>query len=956
MSAKQFLLFSLLITCLTACGGGKGSSGSDLPSTAAIDNSTTGAGSDDSGSDNTGIEGASDTETPAAEAETGHNNGAGEPPQEGQANSPYAQDVAMALATGDARFVVEPEAFLAAALETFERDAQAATAVQRALFEGQTAVETISWNPTPDAALLAASFGVNAEILVSNRNKQGEALSQKHALAVAGTKAQGRYAVFGSNPVRHTEHLNDAMHQLLRNTIAWLTGKPDLKHVVLAQLGDSYWFRDEPRMRAWLQENYGEQLHINTQNTCNGSALANCLTTDTDLLVISQVSEDDATTPQILDAIKWANSQGIGVLYVHHDGNLTALGAAIFNHLNVHYVKDNYWPKEQVESFEPTSLYGQLPDNINAIKTTISHLLADDFTFNIQDCEASCSNILAYEREFAQGAAAMRTLVNSFDTRNENLFHSYTSDAIKLAVLFADAQRLNIRYPLTPGEVSTRTWLASYFADHAVHIARDLVPAQQDLGNFSRSNFDHITPTQKQVRLNSKQGFRAAGVYALPGHAVKVTRTDTHAVTTYVRVNSLRASSTHEWTRGGYKRPKFLTSEWLPLPAGEEVIFTSPYGGPVQVQFSAEDGEVELNFNGVGLHPYWASQADDDRFENALALGHFDWAELSTPAFEVHSKLDKMRKSASQTHFPNATALAAGAMQYSHNYALLLAGFKGPGIDVVDEIHNFAASNGLEIKTSNSIKHMNADQPTCGAGCSGNPYDASWSYSPTGHGDLHEIGHGLERGRFRFPDWEVHTTTNPYSYYAKSQFHKSTGHSPDCQKLPFKSLFETLTAAENSADPIAYMREQSLGVWNKGVAIYIQMMMGAQAYGELENGWHQWARLHIIERAFGEALRSEALWAESSQGLGFGNYTFAQAQQISNTDFMLVAMSHAGGLDYRNYFTLWGFETSEMAQRQVAHMQHPEMPKVFFAANERDYCENFSPTPISVTANARWPE
>ncbi len=36
----------------------------------------------------------------------------------------------------------------------------------------------------------------------------------------------------------------------------------------------------------------------------------------------------------------------------------------------------------------------------------------------------------------------------------------------------------------------------------------------------------------------------------------------------------------------------------------------------------------------------------------------------------------------------------------------------------------------------------------------GNPYDAYWSFSPLGHGDLHELGHGLEKGRFRFSGWE----------------------------------------------------------------------------------------------------------------------------------------------------------------------------------------------------------
>jgi len=107
------------------------------------------------------------------------------------------------------------------------------------------------------------------------------------------------------------------------------------------------------------------------------------------------------------------------------------------------------------------------------------------------------------------------------------------------------------------------------------------------------------------------------------------------------------------------------------------------------------------------------------------------------------------------------------------------------GIDVIDEVHDFAAENSLEIHTLDRVKHMNADQATCGFGCSGNPYDAYWFFDPISHGDIHELGHGLERHRFRYAGQVGHTITNPYSYYSKWKYLEATGDEANlgCQKI-----------------------------------------------------------------------------------------------------------------------------------------------------------------------------
>ena len=873
----------------------------------------------------------------------------------------YSEDVQQAVNTGDTSLADSPEALVVSALDTLESGISQADATRDAIYgTGENAVTSVAWDPTHDAGLLASAFGVNSELLVTNDNAGNDFNGSARALAIAGETSASRYAVFGSNPLRHSDNIDEGMNQLIKNTVSWLLqGNPQSNlaqpNIVMAHLDNSYYFRDAPTVRAWLADEYGDDMTINNEDTCEGSALSACINSETNLLIVSQVSENDEEANAAAASIEQAMKQGIPVLYVHHDGNLKALGKHLFKIFDVTYISDNYWPKERVTNFSVSSLQSTLPSNLAAIKTTVKHLMENSFTFNIADCESKCANIEAYSSEFSQGASAIKSIVDNYDKNVIDIFSEEGNEALKLIILYADALRSNIKYPMSTDSTDTLTWLQAYFADHVVYSARKINPVQKDLGTFSRSDFSHITATSKTITHSPKNGFRGAGVYAIPGQTVSITRTDSSDVNTHIAVNTMRSGSTHEWDKDKYIRPKYLMSQWLPIAPGETIYVTSPYGGPMQIKYNAEGDDVSFAFNNIGLHAYWASADDTDAFVSAMSVGDFDWAEISTPAFEIHSQLEKMRTSASSEHFPTTSDLAEGAMTYAHNYLLLLAGYQGPGIEEVPEIHNFAQENGLTIYTRDSIQHMNADQATCGYGCSGNPYDAYWSFSPIGHGDLHEVGHGLERSRFRFPDWETHTTTNPYSYYSKTRFFRNTGSAPSCQNLPFEDLFTILQTAEQNANPFEYMQTQELGGWNKGVGIYIQMMMAAQQYGDLADGWHLWARLHIIEREFNIAIRDEATWEAKKNGLGFSDYTVAEASEASNTDFMLIALSHGAKLDYSQYFEMWGFDNSDKAKQQVAGKSFTAMPKVFFAAGSQNYCESFDHAELNVDGTTAWP-
>ncbi|NRA61715.1 MAG: RICIN domain-containing protein, partial [Psychrobium sp.] len=484
-------------------------------------------------------------------------------------------------------------------------------------------------------------------------------------------------------------------------------------------------------------------------------------------------------------------------------------------------------------------------------------------------------------------------------------------------------------------------------ADHTVYNSRTKTQTQADLGNFSRSDFTHVTPVNKRLSYTSKEIFRSAGVYALPGQTFSVTRNDSSDLTVAIFINTLRSSSTKEFEANKYNRPKFLQSVAIPIAPGETISLTSPYGGPVQLMFSANDLQVELDFTHIGLHPHWSSAADNAGFSAAMLAGNYDWAEVVTPNFEIHSQLEKMRTTLARDNVSNVEDLAAITEQYIHNYPHVLAGYQGPGINVVAEIHDFSRDKGWAIENLDIVKHMNADQATCGWGCSGNPYDAGWSFNPVGHGDIHEFGHGLEKRELRFSGWETHSTTNTYVYYSQTQYAKETG-IVECKSLPFDSLFETLKASIKETDPEAYMRAQSLNSWDQSVAMTIQMMMAAQAEGSLIDGWHLLARLHILLREFKRAVHSEILWLNKRDSLGFGQYSRAAAKALDKNDWLVIAISAATELDYREFLAMWGLSFSDTAATQVANLGFSAVTKKFYQVKDGGYCEGLDKAAITI--------
>ena len=582
-----------------------------------------------------------------------------------------------------------------------------------------------------------------------------------------------------------------------------------------------------------------------------------------------------------------------------------------------------------------------------------------DVDFNLANCATRCDSIFTYQ--YQRALERIRAWVRSFDGAKIDIFSQPDYSLYKLykfMVLLGDVYRHSIQYPMDVSTTNSARFLEAYYADHSVYNYRNFNLIPNDLGNFSRTNFGHVIPVDESISLMSKKGFRSAGVYALPGQTVHISRSDDSNVRVGIFINTQRPASTHEFGKNEYIRPKYLQSRLVELRAGESIKLTSPYGGPMQVKFDQSDKPVELRFKNVGLHPHWRDGKDGNRFLQDLAADQYDWAELATEHFEVHSRAGRMRTTmASEPLWDTPEKMGEAIMTYIHNYPHLLAGYKGPYIDEVSEIVDFAERQGWDVHTINTVKHMNADQSVVSYGAAGNPYDANWHFRPLHHGDLHELGHGLEDYWLRFDNHELHASTNPYSYYSKSRAYSELGIDPSCQSVSVNDLFDRLQTSARQPDPFSYMRGANLSDWESGMAIMLQMMIAAQQYGALENGWHLLARVHILIREFNSALASNELWQQKRSQLGFSQFSRSSVvwQKLPRNDFLLIAMSYSAGLDYRELYQMWGLVTSEAAKNQVGLFNYPVVDRQVYVYAPGSFCFGLNLPSVPVDGAQNWP-
>jgi hypothetical protein len=775
--------------------------------------------------------------------------------------------------------------------------------------------------------------------------------TKNNILALAGTKESSRISIFSSNPFYFfTRSQQLAYEPYMKRILLWLmAGKPiDLNVGSLNKTVALSFVSNSLDVESWIRTNYPNWVLKNCNNSLN---LSTCYS-GADLIIVGNAGTNiDATS--LKKELPLLMAQGTSLLYLHPDWGENSLSTTIEETFELSFsYGGNYWANDFASWLTVNDMQQAFfnQSGYAPIEMMFKHFRNNDYMFDWNRCKDSsgiygqdndnCSEVVGLDVEFQNGATAVKKLIDNLDKSKKNIFLTQGYRLQKLLTLTADKFRQSVIYPMDKVLTDDNLFMKSYYSDHVIYNYRTINPKQLDMGNFSRSDFSYIVPTERNITLVSKKYFRSTGAYALPGQTVMVTRKDDSNLTVKVFVNSLRSGATHQFEKNGYNRPKYLQTPHFTIDSNETIRFTSPYGGPIQLEFSANDLNVSMTFSNVGEHPYWKNVSDNLSFSQKLAASEYDWAEIATSGFEVHSKLDKMITSVEDIRWGGtAEGLANAVVQYTSNYPHVLAGFKGSGIDIVPEIHDWAVARGMTVETIDIVKHMNADQATCGYGCSGNPYDAYWAFDPIGHGDIHEMGHNMQLKDFEgFPN---HAATNTFSYYTKSRYFLNTGGAPNCQGLPFKNLFDTIQSSVGDSNITAYLQNN---LWNTAglgeqYLLKIEAMMHAQKLGMVQNGWHVLARVHILER---EMKRAKLDWLAKRASVGFSTYTLTEINSIGNTDWLVIAYSYAAGLDYRNYFDMMGIPYSQKARNQIASFGFPMVPNSLFVSTDMGYCKTDS--------------
>ncbi len=808
--------------------------------------------------------------------------------------------------------------------------------VLEVLHDNIFADEAIDYNPTRNSRFFSLVSLTSAHTLIAGSDAG-------KILASASNEDSQRTIAFGHNTIVQADNGNMVTFEAqLKRAVDWLLvphqlSTDDEVKVAIMLLSNN----DMGKTESWLGDKYSSI----TFNRCTDeNQLVECLS-DAHLIVTG--SSNDMSEIKVSAALEQAKLNQQSLMYTHNGSwNSTEITNPVLKYFGVQTQAPggagNFYTQDQAN----WSSAGQMRNSaglLTEIRTMIAKLETNGFSFTINNCDdedEDCRNIPAFAEEFMSPVNSIRSIIKDFDENAVDVFQQTQSYGIeKLLVLLADQYRQTIDYPMNKDVTSTLPFLKAMLANEWVYSSRQFNPVPSDLGNFSRTDFSHITPVNQSVNLFSRKNFRAAGVYALPGQTFTVTRTDSHStVEVSVFINSQRSSSTQYMKPGdNYNRPIYLQSHHIPIAAGETISLTSPHGGPVQLEFTDQGTSLSFEFSNIGLHPYWKEGDDNTAFVSALTANNYDWAEITTEHFEIHSSRSKMLETLSEdTRWDTPSEMEYYITKYHHNKSRVLAGVQGENIDVVDEILDFATSKNLTIETWDKVQHFNADQQSCGFGCSGNPYDADWNFSVLGHGDLHEVGHTIESSRFKFNGFDSHAHTNFYSYYPKSIANDEDSMAYNCQSLSF-SDYNAHLQADDDMTALGYTD------WNHGATLFIQMLMHAEEEGVLENGWHLIPRLHILDNNFKENVDNDTEWNNVKNNLGFDIFTRDEAKNLSNNDWLLIAVSFVTGRDYRPYFDMIGQTTTAVAKAQVASFAYPAVERAFFQpATEDAFCNSLT--------------
>ncbi len=569
--------------------------------------------------------------------------------------------------------------------------------------------------------------------------------------------------------------------------------------------------------------------------------------------------------------------------------------------------------------------------------------------------------------------------LNAIDiTASKSLFVADAQDEmdiVKLQVLLGDRLRQTIQYPVNPHD-DFQAFSVAYLADHLNFYHREYAPMQPDLGDFvyqhdatakldSQALVEQLSAQSITVNYVSQldkeyELTRLTGYYLMPGDRIRLTRIDSNSGEVYALINSQARGNTHEYKVSNqgvsdYQRPLYLQSPAFPLPVGESVVLSTPYGGALLIEQPIGDSAISIAIEGAYAYPFLEDFNESQQVANftaELASNPIKWLGIKTDFVEINAPKDLIETTLNNPPYQgDVKQYMEDIWQYLFKGAYELAGYVDSDMDGSDRLNqtvgviNTCQRLAWDCRDSNihrkpKVQRINVDyNPRCGAACSGNPFDVT-GLNPVGRLESHELGHELQRERMHIIDRSGNRTTSEttnllFERYKAWQYYqgKQEADKSSINEIRGRNSFLMLQCAQRSSNIFDTMQAV---LWQPS-GDYTNVAERLNFYGQLVIkadreqatlgfiGWDIITLIYKHDRLLSDASRNTNSTARRAKldALGFSLYSASETALIDGNDYLLIVTSILFKQDMTAYFTAWGIPLSDKAKQQVAALNYP---------------------------------
>ncbi|WP_035853765.1 ImpA family metalloprotease [Deefgea rivuli] len=680
--------------------------------------------------------------------------------------------------------------------------------------------------------------------------------------------------------------------------------------------------------------------------TCDLTAASNTCWQDADVLVFGNNVKD---APNLSALVRQYQASGKAIIYMHPNWTESATGRKVLNGIGMDLggYPGNYFASAAGVSVGASRTIAeslQRGDQMGALVKALSQMNTPNLSLDLSVDTSSSNAITQFQNELA-----------SLQSNGTDIFADPTTDLHRILILWADLYRPSIQYGKINRSTNPAEFLRTYASDSWVAYNRaSTTVASAGQGDFMPVAAQSIPVSSSaetiEVTIAQAAGITAIGRAAIPGKPLYIEIVDNGGASKLsVQTNHLRAygNPLTDNVSEGYKRPRRPQSFAIPLKASGEIVFVTPFGGPLY-----------LNYSGAT-----AGKSVTLKIRGGAKYSHFDFTKTQSDA-EISDAVAAMKRK----DFGWQTAkLVGGEIQQTIFYANQAMGNLDPKVYIVDQIkgmlfdsnhiangyNNMPMSSNVAtlctqfgwdcagpIHRAPNVQHFVGWIAQCGFLCSGNPSDGFAGIGGTGWGHAHELGHNTVQRvmhiEFNGKGCVVECDNNILASAHMMRQYKllgiDTGHTTDHPSLYQRMIANRATNLTGNAKVL----DMQTRLWDmdKGQdpmrAVHFQLAFLFSKYRENEAKPSMEATMNYFTLLTkGDRLVSKA-W-DSANKNKYAMSRFTDNTTISNPDLLYVLSSKIIGKDLRTIFAMYGITVSQTALDSVADLGLTVLPEEFYA-------------------------